>query len=94
VLARGPSVRRIGLYLLRGESYRLGLRGRCDVLGRLQDELGWREEVVVVGRERLVEGLVVLVGGVYEVVDQVASDEGAAVDWVALLVEFRVSGRG
>jgi hypothetical protein len=49
---------------------------------------------VVVGRERLVEGLVVLVGGVYEVVDQVASDEGAAVDWVALLVEFRVSGRG
>jgi hypothetical protein len=86
-------VRRIRLYLLRGESYRLGLRGRCDVLC-LQDELGWREEVVVVGRERLVEGLVVLVGGVHQVVDEVASDEGAAVDWVALLVEFRVSRRG
>lgn len=48
----------------------------------------------MVGRERLVEGLVVLVGGVHQVVDQVPSDEGAAVDWVALLVEFRVSGRG
>jgi hypothetical protein len=28
------------------------------------------------------------------VVDQVAADEGAAIDWVALLVEFRVSWRG
>ena len=49
---------------------------------------------MVVGGQRLVECLVVLVGGVHQVVDQVPTDEGATVDWVALLVELWVSRRG
>lgn len=49
---------------------------------------------MVVGGQGLVERLVVLVGGVDQVVDQVASDEGPPVDRMALLVEFRVSRRG
>jgi hypothetical protein len=49
---------------------------------------------VVVGCQWLVERLVVLVGGVDQVVDQVPSDEGPPVDRVALLVEFRVSRWG
>jgi hypothetical protein len=49
---------------------------------------------VVVGGQRLVECLVVLVGGVDQVVDQVPTDEGTSVDRVALLVELWVSRRG
>ena len=49
---------------------------------------------MVVGGQWLVERLVVLVGGVDQVVDQVASDEGPPVYWVALLVEFWVSRWG
>jgi len=51
-------------------------------------------EIVVVGRQRLVECLVVLVRGVDQVVDQVPTDEGTSVDRVALLVELWVSRRG
>lgn len=84
MLAGWSCVRRvIIILLLLWEWNRLGLCRWWYILC-LQDQLWGRQQIVMVGGQRLVDGLVVLMRGVHEVINEVTSDEGSSIDRVGV----------